>query len=56
LFSAASFEFERREVGRDLQFFALVDDVSGDGHWVVILAEVRGIHIVDLKQILDQTE
>jgi hypothetical protein len=56
LLTAASLQFQWWKICRNLQFFALVENVSGDSHGVIVLAEVGGIDIINLKQILDEAK
>jgi len=54
LLATPSLQFERREISGDLKFLALVNNVGGNGHRIIVFAEVRSIDVIDLKQILDQ--
>lgn len=55
LLPASSLQLQRWEISRYLKFFALIDDICGDSHRVVVLAEVGSVDIVDLEQVLDET-
>jgi hypothetical protein len=56
LIATAALEFKGRKFARDLQFFAFVDDICGDGHGIVVFAEVRGRNIVGLEEIFDEAK
>ena len=55
LVATTRLEFEWWKLTRYLNLFALVDDVRGDGHWIIVFAEIRCRDVVDLEEILDET-